>query len=101
MKLPKTVIIAGREYRVRKDPKYAGGYFGFKDYEITIGTKCPKDTANIFLHECLEAICAERGYRYHPHSNPQSTEYRFFMNHYEFESAVVDLALALKDVLKA
>jgi len=97
MKLPKSIIIAGREYTVKQNPKSAGGNGNIRDCIITIGTKLPKEIPIVFLHEVCEVIMVERGVRF-DHTDDLPYELLFNFNHKEFENIIYDLSYALKGV---
>ena len=101
VKLPKKVIIAGREYKVEVVKGKGGGHFDSSKPLITIGTAFTQETPGVFLHEVAEALLAERRLRYQINHNPLSNgDYLFVMNHDQFEDFIFDLAYALKDYLK-
>jgi len=97
MILPKELIIAGREYKIKKNPKSAGGNGNIRDCIITIGTRLPKEIPILFIHEVLEVIMFERGVRF-DHTNDLPYELLFSFNHKEYENIACDLAFALKNV---
>jgi len=98
-KLPKTVIIGGRNWRVeyKKDKKDLDSNAYPGESLIKIRSDETDYTTESFLHEIAESIMVERGYRFSSHD---VNNYRFVMNHQEFESFIIDLRLALKGVLK-
>ncbi len=101
MKLPKTVYIAGVTYQIKKNSKDWGGKFDAGKQIIWIGTKGKNDfQLGVLLHEVLEAILAERNLRFKLNSFEDNEHYRFFFTHDEFDNVCLDLALALKDVIK-
>lgn len=101
MKIPKTVLIASREWKVKTLPKEGGGYFDGSEFEIGIGTAHKPNVPGIFLHEVAEAILAERSLRYQINHKPLNNgDYMFVFNHQQFEDFIFDLAYALKDYLK-
>ncbi|HDY68080.1 MAG TPA: hypothetical protein ENH85_09835 [Candidatus Scalindua sp.] len=103
MKIPKKVIIAGKEFTVEKDFKGRGGSYSSDKAHIYIGTKnhTKDEIDNTFLHEVIEAILSERMLRFKlPYIGDSNGDYLFNFNHLEFENWVRDLRLALKDCLK-
>ncbi len=101
MKLPKKIIIAGKEWKVKKLPNQGGGSFESCPPEICVGTKWRSEIAISFIHEALEAILTERMHRYKlPYVAEDNSNYMFVMNHEQMAQVSRDLALALKDVLK-
>ena len=99
MILPKKVLIGGKEWIIHTNKNSGGGEFSGSNYKITIGTKYKKEIPNIFLHEILEAIITERCFRYKTYNEPTNEKLLFSFDHAQFVNIVMDLALALKDVL--
>ncbi len=101
MKLPKTVFIAGQEWKVKLDPNLGGGHFEGGKAAITIGTKYPHNILNTFLHEIMEATLSKRNLRYVlGYDQPTNGDYRFIFNHREFENVIKDIAFSLKGFFK-
>ena len=104
MKLPKTILICGRTYRVKEDKKLLGGKFFCGEQTIFIGTKDKPhqdELLNIILHEIIEVILTERNLRYRlPYTETENGHYLFNFNHYDFENWITDLACALKPFIK-
>ena len=101
MKLPKKLYIAGKEWKVVKDPKTNGGFFDAKTGLLTIGTEMKDEIPINFMHETLECILTERMHRYSlPYDNDDPGNLIFVFNHEQLNQVSADLALALKDVLK-
>lgn len=97
MNLPDKVTICGVIYKVRKDPKIAGGSFDTAKAEIVIGTAIKHDIPDTLLHEIIEGILAIRNMRYSREvPNPDNGDYLFSFSHEEFHHAVADIAAALK-----
>ena len=99
-KVPKKVIIGGKEWKVKQDNKVSGGSFQSGKGEIIIGGKYEGDVPFIFLHEVVEAILAEKLLRYHLYKGDDNEEFIFVFNHKEMSQFGNALAIALKDVLK-
>lgn len=102
MTLPKSVIIAGKTWKIVLDKKERGAWYSGDKQEIHIGLKnvTQEHTRINFLHEVIEAIFSERLLRYKlPYTGADNGHYLFVMNHLQFENAVVDIGLALKEVL--
>jgi len=103
MKLPKTVIIAGRTWKIVTDKKQRGAWYSGDKQKIVIGLKdaTQEQTRINLLHEVIEAVFSERLLRYKlPYTGDDNGHYLFVMNHYQFENAITDIGLALKEVLK-
>lgn len=101
MKLPKKVIICGKEVKVETDKKCVGGRWASATNLISIGTRNPNEVADTFLHEVIEVVFVESGLRFErSRHTPENGEFVFVMTHQEFEIAVGQIAYALKDVLK-
>ena len=101
MKLPKTVTIYGKEWKVTKDPKRGGGSSASSVPEIRIGTKYKSSMLENFLHEVIEAILMENLLRLQkPHTGNDNGDYIFVLTHEQFENIIPQIALALKDIIK-
>ncbi len=99
MRLPRKVIIDGKEWTVKKDPKTNGGYGN--PYEIIVGTKEKQKILENFLHEVLELVLFYSHHRYrNHHTDWEKGDLIFTFNHYQFEKVCSDLALAIKDIVK-
>lgn len=99
MKIPKKIFICGAEWRIIQTNKKIGGFFRSKDkfIKVNVGSKYINE---IFLHEILEAIMANRGLRYDKYGLELQEDFKFVFSHAEFEQMVRDVAMALKDMLK-
>ena len=99
MKLPKSVIITGKRYRVVLDPQRDDGEFDMEKMAITIGTQNPADVLENFLHEVWEGILLSRGNRYSVYVEGND-KLRFVQDHAELENAIKDLALAIEGIIR-
>lgn len=98
-KCPKTVLICGRPYKVKLDPTHDGGQFSETDQTIVVGTISPSKIPDIFLHEVVEAVMALRNYRYVVQRGElDNGDYRFFLNHTEYELLITDVANSLAGI---
>ena len=98
MKLPKSVVIAGRPWPVISDKTIEGGMFTSDPGIIKIGPHGSEDERlNILIHEILEAILTIRNHRYQ--SYPDQNDLYVF-NHREFIGVARDVGLALRGFLK-
>ena len=96
LKIPKSIIIAGKKWKIRTTDRNGGGWFDAAKATISISKKYSQDVADIFIHEVLESIIAERNCRYKLSRTPQENgDLMFIMNHKEFEIVCSDLAYAL------
>jgi hypothetical protein len=100
MKLPKTVQICGKTFKVTAHKDKSGASFSVDDFTIKIGTKFPQDIPENFVHEVIEAVFLQRGMRYKLYDDSRSSDYLFSFKHEEFQNAVIDIVIALKDYLK-
>ena len=99
MKIPASVILCGKPCKIRVDPTHDGGTFDCTKMEIEIGTANPNEIEENFIHEVSEAILAILDYRYATErAELCNDDYRFFMNHKEFQLFIRDLAIALKGI---
>ena len=94
MKLPKSVLICGKKWRVKKRHT-TGGMFDGSKCIIYIGDIYKQDMLITYIHEVLEAILTERGHRYHRYDTDTNSGLRFSFNHDEFNNICVDLASSL------
>ncbi len=100
MKLPKSVLICGVEYKVKANKSHNGGSFSEAKHIIEIGTADCQKVLDIFLHEVIEAIYAERKMRLIKEvCNPDNGDYFFCYNHEQHELAMADLAIVLKNLI--
>lgn len=98
-RLPKTVPICGKPFRVVPLKDSNGGYFDEAKAEIGVGVAHKSDIGENLLHECLEGILAMRDLRYAlEKEDPQSGDLLFSFSHQQFEQAIKDLAAALRGV---
>ena len=99
MRFPKTILVCGQPCKLIIKPEHDGGSFSCDKMEIVIGTRNPDVVAENFVHEVSEAILAIRDYRYVTEKMQlDSGDYRFFMDHKEFQLFIRDLALALRGI---
>ena len=97
MKIPKSVVIAGKTYKVSNDKDFAGAHFATAEQTIKLGTGYNEEIRTIFfLHEVIEAIMTERQLRY---SVYEDSGHLFVMNHDQYQNLVNDIYFALKDNL--
>lgn len=96
LKIPKSVVISGKRWKVVVDPKNGGGWFDGAKNIISIGTKYPQDISDIFIHEVLECILTENNLRYSLGRTPKENgDLIFSFNHKEFEAVCANLAFTL------
>jgi len=99
MKLPKTVQISGKTYRVTSDSKNWGGSCTSGKQVINVGTASSQSSHRIFsslTHEILEAVTLERRLRY----EAADDEIVFVMTHKQFDDFAKDVATAMKPLIK-
>lgn len=85
------------KFDVIQDPEEGGGSFSFPQNKITIGTKyLEKDPHSVWMvicHEVFEAAMTALNYRY---ADPSvEGNWKFFMDHKEFENVVTIASYAL------
>ena len=100
MKLPNKVSICGSDWTVTQNKNGGRGRFFSSKKEIVVGVKS-KYIEEIFLHEVIESIFANRGMRFDRWGLDREYDYLFSFTHHEFEQAVRDIAAALSFNLKA
>lgn len=99
---PKTIKILSYTFDIIIDKENGGGSFDFGEGTITIGTKYikqdPSSVFNIICHEVLEAIACATNTRYNDTS--VSGNYKFFMDHKEFELNTNLFAITIQNFIK-
>ena len=99
MKLPKTISLAGVDYKVVTNPNGNGGSVDLWKHVIVIGTEVPADVPEVLAHEILEALLTIRNLRYAlEREKTDNGDYLFSFSHKEYEGIAKDLAAALKGV---
>lgn len=87
-KIPKKINILGSDYKVIREKSHSGGTFDTSISTIRIGTKTLKSdpcyTFQILVHEISELVHVMLKTRYDDYS--VQGNYKFFMDHKEFES---------------
>ncbi len=94
LKLPKTVNISGKTYKVSKDSQSWGGCSGNGAQEMVIGTEKDRSRERIFatfIHEVCESVTMERNLRY----LSTDDECIFVMTHKQFDDFATDVSAAL------
>ena len=99
MKLPQTVNICGKIYKVKKDPRSYDGKGSTAKCEMTVGTKNknPERQFEILIHEVMEIAAVERDIRY---NGCRQDDLLFVMSHKEFDNYSVDIATAIRPMMK-
>lgn len=103
MKLPKTVIISGKTWKIKENKNLSGGNFRGSQFTIEVGTKYKQDVIDIFLHEVIEAILCEHNCRLNRYTLEQTkgTEnFLFVFDHEQFRQLISNIAFAIKDIVK-
>ena len=99
MRLPKSVDICGKRVTVVANKEHDGGSFNQATYTIEIGTSDPGEVSENLLHEIGEAIMAMRDFRFAPEKEElENGDYRFFLNHADWQLFAKDLSIALRGV---
>ena len=96
--LPKKVNIIGKEWKVIAQSDRGGGSFDAATYEISIGTKYPKDVPDVLIHEIAEAILTERRLRYKIFFDGDNDGMLFALNHTDFSNFIMDLTASLNSI---
>jgi hypothetical protein len=98
MKIPKTVILCGKLFKIKQDSSSGGGWFRSDPPTISVGTKFPERISEVFLHEVIECIFAIRDMRYNLKGGQENGDLLFSFSHKEFESSVLDISHALAGI---
>lgn len=102
LKIPKTLTIAGKTYKLEFNKNTRGGHFSTGEQKIQIGKGYGSELFyEVLLHEVIESVLTERDLRFSkPAVKQENGNYLFSFNHEQFEQAVKDIAYALKGFLK-
>lgn len=99
---PDYVVIGNTQYNLVLDPETGGGSFDGTECRLTIGTKFleidPNYVWSVINHEIMEIVCAVNCVRYHDTS--VEGNYKFFMDHKEFELCINEFARVIVQFLK-
>ena len=102
MRLPKTVNIGGKEFKVKRDKTWpdARGRINIEKRVLTVGSmdRLPDIAFETFLHEVMEGSLLENSLSFHRNANPDDYFYR--MNHAEFSRVADDVACAIRPMIK-
>lgn len=100
MKLPKSIIICGKTYKVTQNNKVNGACFSCNSQRIEVGTRdTDEKTFESFIHEIIEIVLCEHDLRYQKNrSEIENGDYLFAFNHDQYENAVRDVANALREL---
>lgn len=94
------INICGVTYQMIMCPNFDGGEFDASKCIIKIGTKNKKNVFENIVHEVGEAIMVIRDFRFASEvKQPDNGDYRFFLDHREWQIFCRDLSAALKDFL--
>ena len=100
MRLPRKVIISGRDFMVRRDPKKSTGCGcgRFDTGVITIGSNGdPEQALETYVHEVMEVTMLQNNLRY---NRDGSNDFSYQMTHTEFSRYSEDITRALRPMLK-
>ena len=98
MKLPKTVEICGKRYKVIKDKKSWGGNGATGTQEIVVGMSNEQTSQRqfeTFIHEVAEMVTCEQHLRF----TATDDDVMFVMNHKQFDRFASNLATAIKPLM--
>lgn len=99
MRIPRHLLICGKKFTVKTDKSHDGGSVDLDKLSIEIGTLNPSEVAENLLHEIGEAILMIRDFRYVPQKEDiENGDYRFFMDHKDWQLFCKDLAAALAGI---
>lgn len=99
MRLPKTVNICGKVYKILRDRAKWGGSCYTGNQEITVTshrTTSSHRQVCTYIHEIMEAVTLERNLRF----ESSDEEVRFVMTHKQFDDFTKDVTTALLPLLK-
>lgn len=99
MRLPKSVVIAGLDFRVKYNRSVDGADWSSRTGLIRINPKRGEPVFALFLHEVIEALMTRRGYRYEKNENCNCEDLYIF-SHPQYVELIRDLAVILRPMLK-
>ncbi len=102
MRLPKTVNIGGKHYKVTRDGNLSEGHGSLNTQTrvIMVGSanRDPVTALDTYIHEVMEVSLIENHFRFNRDAHPDDS--RFEMTHPEFCRFADDVAGALRPMLK-
>ena len=102
IKFPEKIDILSSSFKVIQDINEEGGSFNFANSQLIIGTRYlksdPNHVFNIICHEVSEICHVVLNLRYNDHS--VSNNYKFFMDHKEFEIHNSLFAITIQNFIK-
>lgn len=100
MRLPRKVIISGKIYSVKRNPRHQEGWGSGNTRKrlITIGSKYrnPKLAYETFVHEITELVLLENNLRFNRDTND---EFFYLVKHHELERVTTDIAIAMRGTI--
>lgn len=99
MKLPKTVVICGKTYKVVPKPKKWGGKSDTASQELRIGTRADQSSERVFenfIHELAEAAMCEHHFRF----TASDDGVAYVMTHKDLDGFANSIAAAILPLLK-
>ena len=100
MRLPRKVIISGREYKVSRDPKRGSGWGrgNTRNRTIQIGSRDRGFEFETYVHEITEVVLLDSGFRFERDGNPNDFFYK--VTHSELDRVTRDISTALEPMLR-
>lgn len=103
MRLPKTVRINNRPWKVAVDRKVSTQSFSYRKAEIRIGTfrNSDREVLTGLMHEVTEISAVERGVRAEKCMlQHEANDYIFVGSHKQFSDVVCDVSSIVGDMMK-
>ena len=100
MKLPKTLQICGKTYKITTNNKVGGAWFSCNKQMIELGTRDSKERQLASLiHEIMEIVMVEREYRFQTSVlEPENGDYMFVFCHKGYEIIAEDVANVIRQI---
>lgn len=100
MKIPKTIDILHKQYKIVPDKKINGGSFNSWKHEIRYNPQDTKDDIlEVLIHEVLENLLSVRHHRWQMYNESDiNNEMLFSFNHNEFEQLIIDICGIVKQL---
>ena len=98
MKRPESLMICGKKFVVKYNPKKCSASYDAGNFIIEIGTKEPESVLENFIHEITELIFNMYFCRYTSSADNDSGCLIFVANHKEFQSITCELQAVLRQL---
>jgi len=96
MKLPKKILVVGKEHNIKENPKSRSACLDLVKSKIEIGTLNKEDISELLIHEVLEGIMVYYDLRFSVDGGDAENRHRFVLTHDDFSHICRELANSIK-----